>query len=442
MSPAEDRSLVPPMPPMPSSLSSAQLPRANPYQFTVRHMFLGAAFALLLLTVVVPNSLPIPTAVAMAVTFLLALPGVRFSASLRSLLALYACTVIVTIVYMMVGGMHGAAPVAMAEITVVYIVSPFAWMMIVASLYRQIGVDRIIEWLIALSALCVVSVGLFFYLYLTRGASAVTFFIQSANVNLNEGFSGATMYVYGSLIFLCGGFFSTPELIRNKLLRFSLLALFLICALTSGRSALILAIPIGWILGWMLASRTVEHVGKSAAARLLQYGLPTLVALVAALYLLQAYTQISISSVLDIVFNKVSSGGGAERSEMSRSLYEGIIDNGGLGAGHGVGVKYVSDPLHPWRYEVVWLATLYRVGIVGTVIYVLPFLLYTIGVIRLALARLLPARHKFMFCGFFCAFLATNTNPYIEAFALQWMYVVPLVLWYIEYPLILKRASS
>jgi hypothetical protein len=63
-------------------------------------------------------------------------------------------------------------------------------------------------------------------------------------------------------------------------------------------------------------------------------------------------------------------------------------------------------------------------------------------VIRLALARLLPARHKFMFCGFVCAFLATNTNPYIEAFILQWMYVIPLVLWYIEYPLILRRASQ
>ena len=244
------------------------------------------------------------------------------------------------------------------------------------------------------------------------------------------------------MIFLCGGFFSTPELIKSKFLRFGLLVMFLICALTSGRSALILAVPLGWILGWLLASRTVEHVGKSAIARLIQYGLPLLIAVMAALYLLQAYTHVSLSSVFDIVFDKVASGGGSARAEMSRSLYEGIFDNGGLGAGHGVGVSFISDPLHPWRYEVVWLATLYRVGIVGAVIYVLPFLLYTIGVTRLALARLLPARHKFMFCGFFCAFLATNTNPYIEAFSLQWMYVIPLVLWYIEYPLILKRVPQ
>jgi hypothetical protein len=439
MNRVEDPSLVPPMPP---SMSSAQLPRVNTYRFTVRHMFLGTAFLLLLLAVVVPNSLPMSTAGVMGLSLLLALPGIRFGQSLRNLLALYACTVIVTIVYVIVGGLHGAPLEAMAEVSAVYIVSPLAWMIIAEGLHRRLGVDGLIDWFMVLSVLCILSVALFFYLFLTRGAAAVEFFFQGANVNLNEGFSGATMHVYGSMIFLCGGFFSTPELIKSKFLRFGLLVMFLICALTSGRSALILAVPLGWILGWLLASRTVEHVGKSAIARLIQYGLPLLIAVMAALYLLQAYTHVSLSSVFDIVFDKVASGGGSARAEMSRSLYEGIFDNGGLGAGHGVGVSFISDPLHPWRYEVVWLATLYRVGIVGAVIYVLPFLLYTIGVTRLALARLLPARHKFMFCGFVCAFLATNTNPYIEAFSLQWMYVIPLVLWYIEYPLILKRVPQ
>lgn len=439
MSSVKRPSMVPPMPP---TLPPVDMHSANPYRFTVRHMFLGAAFLLLLLSVVIPNSMPVTTAAAMGLAFLLALPGMRFSVSLRRLLALYACTVIVTIVYLIVGGMHGAPLVAMAEISAVYIASPLAWMIIAEGLHRQLGIERLIEWFIGLSVLCVLSVAVFFYLFLTRGAAAVEFFFQGANVNLSEGFSGATMHVYGSMIFLCGGLFSTPELIKSRLLRFSLLVTLIICALTSGRSALILAIPLGWLLGWLLSSRTVEHVGKSAVTRLVQYGLPLLIAVMAALYLLQAYTQVSVSSVFDIVFDKVASGGGSARAEMSRSLYEGIFDNGGLGAGHGVGVTFISDPLHPWRYEVVWLATLYRVGIVGAVIYVLPFLLYAIGVIRLALARLLPARHKFMFCGFFCAFLATNTNPYIEAFSLQWMYVIPLVFWYIEYPSILKRVSQ
>ncbi|HSY29160.1 MAG TPA: hypothetical protein VK832_16740, partial [Burkholderiaceae bacterium] len=312
----EGPSLVPSIPP---SSPPVQLPRANVYRFTLRHMFLGVAFLLLLFAVVVPNSLPLSTAGAMGLAFMLALPGIRLGQSLRNLLALYACTVIVTIVYVIVGGMHGAPLVAMAEVTAVYIVSPMVWMIIAEGLHRRLGVDGLIDWFILLSVLCVLSVALFFYLFLTRGASAVEFFFQGANVNLSEGFSGATMHVYGSMIFLCGGFFSTPELIKSKPLRFGLLVMLLICALTSGRSALILAIPIGWILGWMLASRTVEHVGKSAIARLIQYGLPLVIAVMATLYLLQAYTQVSVSSVFDIVFDKVASGGGSARAEMSRS---------------------------------------------------------------------------------------------------------------------------
>jgi hypothetical protein len=47
-----------------------------------------------------------------------------------------------------------------------------------------------------------------------------------------------------------------------------------------------------------------------------------------------------------------------------------------------------------------------------------------------------------MFCGFVCAFLGTNTNPYIEAFVFQWMYVIPLVALAIEYPKALKKGRE
>jgi hypothetical protein len=403
-------------------------------QFTLRHIFLGTTFLLLLLAVVVPNSLPVPTAAMMGLAFLLTLPGLRIDAGFRSLLVLYFCTSIVTIVYIIVGGLHGAPLVALAQVAAIYIVSPLLWMVIADGLLKRLGADRLIDWFVLLSLLCGMSVALFFYLYLTRGAAAVSFFFQGANVNLIEGFSGATMHVYGSLIFLCGGFFSSPELIKNKTVRLSLLAMLLVCALTSGRSALIIAIPIGWLLGLMLASRTSGYRRKSAVTRSIRYGLPMLVAVVVGLVLLEGYMQISLSAILDSVSTKLASGGGIARVNMARSLFAGILDDVVLGAGQGVGVKFVSDPVHPWRYELVWLATLYRVGVLGGLVYALPFLLYLIKVIRLALARRLPPEHKFLFCGFVVAFLATNTNPYIEAFVFQWMYVIPMVALFIDYP--------
>lgn len=412
------------------------------YRFTVGHMFLGAVFLLLLFAVVIPNSLPIPTAVAMGLACLLALPGLRVGSGFGNLLALYACGVAVTIVYMVVGTMHDAPRIAIAQVFAIYILSPLVWMIIAAGLLKRLGADRLIDWFALLSLLCALSVALFFYLYLTRGAAAVSFFFQGANVNLNEGFAGATMHVYGSLIFLCGGFFSSPELIRSRLLRFVLLAALLVCALTSGRSALILSVPLGWLLGLMLVSRTTGSTRRSPVTRIILYGLPMLVAVAAALILLQAYTQISLSRVFDAVTTKLASGGGSARSQMSHSLFAGILDNDGLGAGHGVGVGFISDPVHPWRYEVVWLATVYRVGLLGALLYALPFLIYIAAVLRMAHSRRLPPRHKFMFCGFVCAFLATNTNPYIEAFSFQWMYVIPLVALFIENPASLRKVPE
>lgn len=422
-------------------LPAPELPDARRYRFTVGHMFLGAAFLLLLLAVVIPNSLPIPTAAAMGLAFLLALPGLRIGAGLRQLLALYLGTVIVTIAYMIVGGMHGASLVALAQVVAIYIVSPFLWTMIAEALLRRLGSERLVGWFVLLSLLCAVSVALFFYLYFRHGAAAVAFFFKGANINQSEGFSGATMHVYGSLIFLCGGFFSSPELIRSRLLRLLLLAALLVCALTSGRSALILAVAIGWLLGLLLSSRTTARLQRSMFARVLRYGLPVLVATATALFLLQAYTQISLGAVLDVVTAKLASGGGSARVQMAHSLFGGILDNGGFGSGHGVGVAFISDPIHPWRYELVWLATLYRVGILGTVVYALPFLLYILGVLRLAYRHRLPPQHKFLFSGLVCALLATNTNPYIEAFAFQWMYVIPLVALFVEFPDCMRACS-
>ncbi|HEY2622947.1 MAG TPA: hypothetical protein VGI53_05850 [Dyella sp.] len=416
-----------------------QLPMAGTYRLTVRHLFLGAAFVLLLLAVVIPNSLPVPTAVMLGVTALLSFPGMRFGQGLRNLLNLYIYSVIVTIIYLIVGGLHDATATSMVQIAAVYILSPLLWVIVADGLCRYLDMESLVDWFAVLSLLCAVSVALFFYLYLRHGAAAVSFFFEGANVNLNEGFSGATMHVYGSMIFLCGGFFSSPELIKNRMMRFALLAMLFICAMTSGRSALILSVPTGFVLGWILSSRTVGHSRSSVITRTVRYGLPLVIAVVAVLFLLQAYTKISLSVVLNAVSTKLASGGGDARSQMAASLYTGVLDNGGLGSGHGIGVPFISDQIHPWRYELVWLATLYRVGLLGTIIYVLPFFLYIAWVVRLAISCRLTSSHKFMFCGFLCAFLGTNTNPYIEAFSLQWMYVIPLVSMFVDYPMILKR---
>src|SRR5665213_4001987 len=69
------------------------LRRGRPRQqlLTSRSLFILAAIALLFLSVVIPNSLQVPTAIALVVCFLSALPGFKISSGVRTVLLFYAC---------------------------------------------------------------------------------------------------------------------------------------------------------------------------------------------------------------------------------------------------------------------------------------------------------------------------------------------------------------
>ncbi|OOG37791.1 MULTISPECIES: hypothetical protein [unclassified Rhodanobacter] len=413
------------------------VPRSSsPWQrvLTQGSMFVGAAMLLLFLSVVIPNSLQIPTAVMLAICFLLCLPGFRMVRGLKTVFIFYTCSATVTVLFMAVGFLSAAPLMAAVQIPAIYLVSPFLWIVIAARLFNQLGEDRLVEWLVWLAILCCCSVAMYFYLYNTRGADAVSFFTESANVNTKDGYAGAVMHVYGSLIFLCGGFFSSPELIRNRLLRLVLLASLLVCAITSGRAALILSVPLGLLLGMVLTPRTIGSQGRrSVITQVMKYGLPVAFAVILVMLALSQFTKINLSLILGGVANKVASGGGDERVGQAHALYEGILNSGGMGVGHGIGVSFIRSSDYPWRYELVWLATVLRVGILGALVYAALFFVYIAKVLKIALQRRLTPGMKFMFCGFICAFIASSTNPYIEAFAFQWMYVLPVVGFFVEH---------
>ncbi|MDA3835215.1 MAG: hypothetical protein PF495_17660, partial [Spirochaetales bacterium] len=125
-----------------------------------------------------------------------------------------------------------------------------------AGLVQTFGIERLINWFVVLAYVSCLSVALFFYLFLNFGPGAVSFFKENSNLNLTNGNAAAIMFVYGSMIFMCGAFFSAPELIGKFTNRLLLLASLTIAALTSGRSALILSIPLGLFLGLLLSPRT------------------------------------------------------------------------------------------------------------------------------------------------------------------------------------------
>jgi hypothetical protein len=237
------------------------------------------------------------------------------------------------------------------------------------------------------------------------------------------------MLVYGSLIFLAAAFFAVPELIKKRTRRFAFLAMIAVAALTSGRSALILAIPLGFAIGLFLRAGAPREAGGDARSRtsFLRYVL--LVSVAAFVVFIADYLvdSIDLSVIVRQFWNKLIGGGGVERVSQASALWQGVQETWGLGAGHGMHVSVVRNYDYPWRYENVPMATLYRVGVLGSVVYALPFAIY-IGKIALRIAEgTLGRTDRALFAGFASMSIAAATNPYIESFIFQWTFILPLV---------------
>jgi len=400
----------------------------------VRKLFKFSIFLLLFLVVVIPNSLQIPTAAMMLWCALLSLHSNRLMRTAPHFLLMHLAVIAITIIYIIVGQINNAPAAAVLQVIVIYILSPLLWLLIASEIFNRLGSEKLIAWLGFLSACAVGTVALFFLLFSWGGPDAVAFFKEDANVNLEDGYAAATMLVYGSLIFLTAGFFAAPTCIKSPNKRVLLLIALTIAAITSGRSALIIAIPIG-ILSWMVFRPA--KIRQDSKVRLRRKSLidvvsssPLLCAVIAGagLVVLASAYGVDVLLILTHLVEEIGEGGGSERADQFVALLKGTVDNWGLGAGHGVGLPdVVRNQYYPWRYEMVWAATLFRVGLLGSFVYALPFFVYLLMFVRYRRALGRSDTDLFFFAGFSASFLASNTNPYIESFAFQWMFVLPMV---------------
>lgn len=384
-------------------------------------LFISMLLALVFFTVIMPNSFQALTVLSMLGCAFLSLFYISKSDISNKFLIFLYLSSCVTLIYLTIGLINSAPVEAVPQVLYIYIVSPFLWFLILTVLIVSLGEKKIISFFIPIAWLCCFSTLIFFYLFERYGASSVYFFIENANLNTNDGYSGATMHVYGSLIFIVGGFFSTPEAIKNKILMVFTLIILALVAIASGRTALIISMFIGFFVFLFFSSG-----GVSLKVRMGFLVLFLLVVIVV-IYVASTFRGIEISYVMDVTIDKVSSGGGSLRSVQADKLIESFSDSYGLGVGHGVGLDYIRNNMFPWRYETIWQATLHRVGILGALVYFLPFAFYMGSTFLKFFKQGLTVPERFFLGGFVCVFAASNTNPYIEGFTFQWMYILPVL---------------
>ena len=391
-----------------------------------RQGFLALTLALILLVscVVFPNSLKAISLVALITAAILGLLHAGWSQDLHSVLSLWLVVAFVTIIHIGIGQFAGAPAEAALQVTATYVVSPLLWIYASHWLITAFGIDTIARGLKLACMLSCITVGLFYYLFFTGGADAVIFFIEEPNIDTsNEGYIGATMYVFGSLIFLIGGLVASFDMRRAGPLAYCGLLLSLVTAFVAGRSALLLAVFIGAFVN--VAHAMIRADGKRLTIWLFNLLKALVVGLTIAVLLAQF--DLEVDALMAPLIEKITGAGGEGRMQQFYALTQGLIENWGLGAGHGRGVSYTVSDDYPWRYEMVWLASAYRTGVLGAVAYALPFLLALQRGAAYLVRGELSREEVFLFGGFVCAFVASNTNPYVEAFVFQWMYAIPMV---------------
>ena len=387
-------------------------------------------FVTMLVCVVVPHSFQVATAGLILATFIVCVLDLRRSEWFDRLFICYCAGVVVTAIYLWVGYAHGAPREAVNQIAIVYLLSPLIWLVLSTALMQLIGLIGTVRLLLALSWLAMLSVAAFFFGYLVVGKQAVSFLIEDANVNINDGFAAANLLVYGSLIFLSGAYFADPGIMRSRVGRLLFPGAMVLCAITSGRAALILSIPAGYAIGALLRPRltpTEVRRGYGATSLIPSLAIGGVAVVVAFAVLSIFFPRVDFTLLLVSFWDKLISGGGELRTEQAAALWEGIEQSYGLGVGHGIGVRYLRSDLFPWRYEIIPLASMLRVGFLGTAVYMSTFLVYGVLLIQRYAQRALTREDIYMSGGFIAVALAVFTNPYIESFIFQWMYFLPVV---------------
>lgn len=377
---------------------------------------------LFLLAIVAFNGVVLPNAqkeLHIITLFLAATLAVLYSPKIkRTTIIILVSSWITTIFYLIVGLAHGASAEAVKQTAIIYVIAPLLWLLVIDRAWKILGTEQIIQFLSYLSIMACMSVALYILLYLNFGAGAVSFFGSNANVHLEQGYSGIIMHVLGSLIFLGAAFASSPHVLQSKLFSYFVIFSIILAIAVSGRTAAILGVFIGAAVFTLSKPRWV-------LAKLI-WIIPGVIALFFFVFTtLNVLLDVNLFLLLDRHIEKLLFGD-VQRPAQISALLDGAMDKSFLGAGHGVGVDYIRSNEFPWRYESVFAALLFKLGILGTIVVLYPLIYSIFSFLYHLLSRKIGKYTPFFGSALLAVTIAGLTNPYPEAVAFQWMYLMPI----------------
>lgn len=376
-------------------------------------------FVLFFFVLVVPNSfrsITVPLFLLLGILLIFCMQSFN-----KYLIWVWLLGSFVTFLYLLIG-VSSSGLNAINQVVFVYVVSPFIWILILSFVFANYNIQSILRIVFYFSFIGALSVPFFVAYFLLYGADGLTWLIAVPNVQLESGYAGVTMHVLGPLAFIIAGYFAAPKIIHNPLLRYGIAFVFIVAVVLSGRTALFLSLFIGVFSFFLFRHRINLHS--------VFYFTITSFIISLCIYWLSTAFNFDLFVLFDAHFHKILEGGGQARILQADALTHGIYSNLLLGSGHGVGVDIIRNDDFPWRYELLYLATLYRVGLVGLIVYSLPIFFIIKGYLSASRSESqswLGLCDKFIFVGFITGIVISATNPYLESFEFQWMFFGPLV---------------
>ncbi len=377
-----------------------------PKRFTFMDVILLFTMGLL---IVFPNSF---REIKLPLFFVSFIYSLQYSAVMRKPVILFLLLgVAITTIYVLVGLQQAKYPdVSTPQVFFVYAVTPILWSFICNMFVVRFKIKFILNWLVIFSILGAISIFAGIWLFDIGRLDILEYIIENPNKNLTDnGIIEMRLFVYGSLIFLIPAFMQVSTLYRPVVF-WILQIIFIIASAVSGRSALLLAVGLGYIFFLVFNSKW----------KIIFYIAGGILLLSISSFILGSFG-INLENVFSAFSDKITSTGDDPRELQFKYLFEKLTF---FGNGHGVGVEYLRSEEFPWRYEILPLAILFRVGVIGLLIYSLPFL-YSLYIF-LGL-KVKNEMDKFMFVGLFSMIVASFSNPYLESFEFNFFYVLPFI---------------
>jgi hypothetical protein len=411
----------------------------NNKDISARLFFPAFPVALCFIVLVFPNALRLVSVPLLFISAFLGLYEMRWTENQRFAATVMSASVFVTVFYVFVAALNGHCKFdVQMKIAFIYIVSPALWLITGESLLEKYGAIRLSRIIIALGFIGTLTVYYYIAAYYFWGPGSLTWLIGFPHITLVDGIPAIRMHVFGTLLFVGAGFFACPSIVEHRHYRYAVGISIVVAAALSGRSALIVAILCGMLLQLCHTVRERRLTWHQALATVIIAGLMIGVGMIWGKHL-----GIDIARVAAASIEKIRQLGGSARSEQVNALWRGIIDSWFLGAGHGVNVSVIRSDESPWQYEMLWHATVFRVGLLGAFVYVVPAVtIVTVYWRRCVDEEPVPGHTRFMFGGFVGSFLGSATNPYLESFDFQWMYVLPFLYFAHIRQSMLSAASS